>query len=81
MTFNAYLVLQLNETVNQFQRKFVNEVRRCDEMERILNYLETQIKQADIALPDEGEDPEAPPPREMVDLEVSLEPGYLCIAV
>jgi len=28
--------LQLNPTVNAFQRKFVNEVRRCEEMERKL---------------------------------------------
>lgn len=26
----------LNQNVNTFQRKFVNEVRRCDEMERKL---------------------------------------------
>ena len=27
---------QVNPNVNAFQRKFVNEVRRCDEMERKL---------------------------------------------
>lgn len=27
---------QLNPDVNAFQRKFVNEVRRCEEMERKL---------------------------------------------
>ena len=30
-------LLQLNPDVNAFQRKFVNEVRRCDEMERKLS--------------------------------------------
>lgn len=28
--------LQLNPTVNTFQRKYVNEVKKCEEMERIL---------------------------------------------
>ena len=27
---------QLNQNINAFQRKFVNEVRRCEEMERKL---------------------------------------------
>lgn len=30
------LVFQLNPDVNVFQRKFVNEVRRCEEMDRKL---------------------------------------------
>ena len=31
-----FLPFQLNANVNAFQRKFVNEVRRCEEMERKL---------------------------------------------
>lgn len=32
----SVLILQLNPDVNVFQRKFVNEVRRCEEMDRKL---------------------------------------------
>jgi hypothetical protein len=31
------LFFKLNPTVNAFQRKFVNDVRRCEEMERKLS--------------------------------------------
>lgn len=62
--------LQLNPDVNAFQRKFVHEVRRCDEMERKLRYLEREMQKDDIQILDTGENPEAPQPREMIDLEV-----------
>lgn len=30
------VLFQLNPSVNVFQRKYVNEVKKCEEMERIL---------------------------------------------
>lgn len=63
----------LNPDVNAFQRKFVNEVRRCDEMERKLRYLEKEIRKDGIPMLDTGESPEAPQPREMIDLEATFE--------
>lgn len=38
-----FSISQLNPDVNSFQRKFVNEVRRCDDIERKLRYIEGMI--------------------------------------
>lgn len=65
----------MNSGVNAFQRKFVSEVRRCDEMERKIRYIEAEIKKDNLSLPDVHNDdiPRAPNPREIVDLEARLE--------
>lgn len=63
----------LNPDTNAFQRKFVNEVRRCDEMERKLRFLEKEIKKDDIPMMDSPDTPDAPQPREMIDLEATFE--------
>ncbi|EDV28211.1 V-type proton ATPase 116 kDa subunit a isoform 1 [Trichoplax sp. H2] len=63
----------LNPDVNIFQRKFVNEVRRCEEMERKLRFVYKEIERASIPMVDTGDIPDAPPPREMIDLESTFE--------
>ncbi|KAH8240701.1 hypothetical protein KR026_003801 [Drosophila bipectinata] len=65
----------LNEEVSAFQRKYVTEVRRCDDMERRLRYVETEMKNDGLKLPElrQEEEPGAPNPREIVDLEAQLE--------
>ncbi|XP_015795690.1 V-type proton ATPase 116 kDa subunit a isoform X1 [Tetranychus urticae] len=63
----------LNPDVNAFQRKFVLEVRRCDEMERKLRVLEKEIKKDEIPMSDMGDVPDAPLPREMIELETTFE--------
>uniref|UniRef100_UPI00398EFEBB V-type proton ATPase 116 kDa subunit a 1 isoform X2 n=1 Tax=Pristiophorus japonicus TaxID=55135 RepID=UPI00398EFEBB len=63
----------LNPDVNVFQRKFVNEVRRCEEMDRKLRFVEKEIRKANLAILDTGENPEVPFPRDMIDLEATFE--------
>ncbi|XP_044152787.1 V-type proton ATPase 116 kDa subunit a1 isoform X5 [Bufo gargarizans] len=63
----------LNPDINVFQRKFVNEVRRCEEMDRKLRFVEKEIKKASIPILDTGENPEVPFPRDMIDLEANFE--------
>nr|XP_060635689.1 V-type proton ATPase 116 kDa subunit a 4 isoform X2 [Anolis sagrei ordinatus] len=62
----------LNANVNSFQRKFVNEVRRCESLERILRFLEIEMGE-DIPFQKPVKYPETPLPREMIDLEGVLE--------
>uniref|UniRef100_A0A2K5LRL4 V-type proton ATPase subunit a n=1 Tax=Cercocebus atys TaxID=9531 RepID=A0A2K5LRL4_CERAT len=72
--FNVWycvFIFQLNPDVNVFQRKFVNEVRRCEEMDRKLRFVEKEIRKANILIMDTGENPEVPFPRDMIDLEMA----------
>uniref|UniRef100_A0A674KC04 V-type proton ATPase subunit a n=1 Tax=Terrapene triunguis TaxID=2587831 RepID=A0A674KC04_9SAUR len=62
----------LNVKVNSFQRKFVNEVRRCESLERILRFLESEMENEIVIFKPEKY-PETPLPREMIDLETVLE--------
>uniref|UniRef100_A0A3B5QHW8 V-type proton ATPase subunit a n=1 Tax=Xiphophorus maculatus TaxID=8083 RepID=A0A3B5QHW8_XIPMA len=68
----------LNPNVNAFQRKFVSEVRRCEELEKTFSFLEQEINrslkpplQRPLAPPNPV--PSAPQPRELITIEEESE--------
>jgi len=64
----------LNPEVSAFQRKFISEVRRCDEMERKVNYIKKELIKDGMDVPDLWNDlPRVPNPREFIDLEAQFE--------
>ncbi|XP_022692483.1 V-type proton ATPase 116 kDa subunit a-like isoform X2 [Varroa jacobsoni] len=62
--------VDLNAKVNTFQRKFVNDVRRCDEMQRVLRFVEEEIKKEGIQVLPEDSIVDTPLPKDMIDMEV-----------
>jgi V-type H+-transporting ATPase subunit a len=65
----------LNGELNAFQRKFISEIRRCEEMGRKLNYIRKEILMDELELKEIGlnDIPHAPNPREFIDLEAQFE--------
>ncbi len=63
----------MNSEATAFQRTFSAEVTRCNEMERKLRYLETQIVKEGVKINELDDMPPAPLPKEMVDLESALD--------
>nr|XP_033809954.1 V-type proton ATPase 116 kDa subunit a isoform X2 [Geotrypetes seraphini] len=63
----------LNPLISPFQRKFVGEVKKCEELERILGYLVQEIKKADIPLPEGDVTPIAPLPKHVLDIQEQLQ--------
>uniref|UniRef100_K7G0Z9 V-type proton ATPase subunit a n=1 Tax=Pelodiscus sinensis TaxID=13735 RepID=K7G0Z9_PELSI len=55
---------QLNPNVNAFQRRFVGEVRRCEDMEKTFTFLHQELRKAGLALDPCPESPRAPLPRD-----------------
>jgi len=64
------LFSQLNTDVSTFQRKFVSEVRRHDELERKLRYIAAEMTRDGFSIPDAPDGTKVPNPRESIDLEV-----------
>lgn len=56
--------------MNAFQRKFVNEVRRCEEIERKLRYVEKETVKDGIEMNEAHQTCDAPKPKDMISLEV-----------
>jgi len=65
----------MNPDVNAFQRKYVNDVRRCDELERKLRFFQAEVEKAEMkfASPDLLVDTPAPDAAEIALLEGELE--------
>lgn len=63
----------MNPGVNAFQRHFVNEVLRCDEMDRRLRYIESELYKENIKMPELRGLPYAPNQREMIYMEAMFE--------
>ncbi|XP_039696581.1 V-type proton ATPase 116 kDa subunit a 3 isoform X1 [Pteropus medius] len=56
----------LNASVSAFQRRFVVDVRRCEELGKTFTFLQEEVRRAGLALaPPEGLLP-APPPRDLL---------------
>ncbi|KAM5193730.1 V-type proton ATPase 116 kDa subunit a 2 [Mantella aurantiaca] len=63
----------LNSHVSAFQKRFVSDVKKCDELERILGYLVQEIKKADIPVPEGNTLPAAPLPKHVLDIQEQLQ--------
>ncbi|XP_053327949.1 V-type proton ATPase 116 kDa subunit a 2 [Spea bombifrons] len=63
----------LNPNVSVFQRKFVGEVKKCEELERILGYLVQEMRKADIYVPEGAILPAAPAPKYVLEIQEQLQ--------
>uniref|UniRef100_A0A8B9JSI6 V-type proton ATPase subunit a n=1 Tax=Astyanax mexicanus TaxID=7994 RepID=A0A8B9JSI6_ASTMX len=63
----------LNPSVSPFQRRFVSEIKRCEEMERILGYLLREIRKANLAVPEPEVSPVAPAPKHVLEIMEQLQ--------
>ena len=54
MCRSFFQFVDLNPDVSVFQRKFVSEVKRCEELERKLRYIEREAIRDAVPIPEEG---------------------------
>ncbi|KAL6462954.1 hypothetical protein MHYP_G00293760 [Metynnis hypsauchen] len=62
----------LNPGAAAFQRRFVKEVRKCEEMERILRFLEAEITRSNIPVSAAVDSMGVSCPRELLELECKI---------
>jgi len=71
----------LNDSTNQVNKRYINEVRRCDELERILRYVNHQLIENGIPSPMSSTNPllaekinalKTPNPGELTEIEHTL---------
>ncbi|KAK0394931.1 hypothetical protein QR680_001017 [Steinernema hermaphroditum] len=63
----------MNPDASSYQRRFVNEVKRTENMDRILRLIEEELTNCDMEIIDSDTNIPAPLPREMTALEARLE--------
>ncbi|XP_023374049.1 V-type proton ATPase 116 kDa subunit a isoform X2 [Otolemur garnettii] len=56
----------LNASVSAFQRRFVVDVRRCEELEKTFTFLQEEVRRAGLVLPAPEGRLLAPPPRDLL---------------
>ena len=59
----AVQFLDANPELSAFQRKFVSEIKRCEDLERILRFINKEALSEDITIRVPLSDPKAPNPR------------------
>ncbi|XP_056387075.1 V-type proton ATPase 116 kDa subunit a 3 isoform X2 [Hyla sarda] len=63
----------LNQNINAFQRRYVSEVRRCDDMETTFGYLEQELRKAGMKIPVTSAPPHAPLPKDALRIQEESE--------
>ncbi|XP_040291684.1 V-type proton ATPase 116 kDa subunit a3-like isoform X1 [Bufo bufo] len=63
----------LNQNVNAFQRRYVSEIRRCDDMETTFGYLEQELRKAGMKIPVSSASPPAPLPKDALRIQEESE--------